>query len=95
VDDADRIAAKPSKADLVWSDAHVREVEQRHRMNTDPRLPIVPDAVLAAHRHLRLDNTGLAPEETARRVLAWLDPGVTATDSPAPRPAPYDRGTGV
>jgi hypothetical protein len=96
---SDRIAAKPSKADLVWSDAHVRELEQRHRMNTDPRLPSPADEVLAAHRHLRLDNSGLPPEETARQVLAWLDarptPGPTATDSPAPHPAPYDRGTGV
>jgi hypothetical protein len=74
---SDRIAAKPSKADLVWSDAHVREVEQRHRMNTDPDLPSVADEVLAAHRHLRLDNSGLAPAETARRVLAWLDTGAT------------------
>jgi hypothetical protein len=69
---SDRIAAKPSKADLAWSDAHVREVEERHRMNTDPEVPSVADAVYSAHRHLRLDNSGLAPEETARRVLVWL-----------------------
>jgi hypothetical protein len=92
---ADRIAAKPSKADLAWSDAHVREVDARHRMNTDPHVPSAADAVLAEHRHLRLDNSGLAAGETARRVLAWLDDGSTASDSPAPRPAPYDRGTGV
>ncbi|KRF36715.1 hypothetical protein [Nocardioides sp. Soil805] len=69
---SDRIAAKPSKADLAWSDAHVREADVRHRMNTDPDGPSAADAVYAAHRHLRLDNSGLVPEETARRVLAWL-----------------------
>lgn len=69
----DRIAAKPSKADLAWSEAHVREVEQRYRMNTDPDVPSPADAVIAPHRHLRVDNTDLAPDTVAARVLAWLD----------------------
>lgn len=69
---ADRITAKPSKADLEWSDAHVRDVE-RMRMNTDPRRPSAADAVIAEHRHLRIDNTDLAPEQVAARTLAWLD----------------------
>lgn len=68
----DRIAAKPSKADLVWSDAHVREAEGM-RMNTDPDAPSHADEVLARYRHLRLDNSDLAPEESARQILAWLD----------------------
>ena len=25
------------------------------------------------HRHLRIDNTDLSPEQVAVRVLAWLD----------------------
>jgi hypothetical protein len=82
---ADRIAAKPSKADLDWSDAHVRELEERHRMNTDPDVSSPADAVYAAHRHLRLDNSGIAPEETARRVLAWLALGATDRASAADR----------
>lgn len=69
----DRIAAKPSKADLVWSDAHVREAEELYRMNTDPDAPSLADEVLSRYRHLRLDNSDLVPEESARRILAWLD----------------------
>lgn len=68
---ADRVAAKPSKADLAWSDAHVREVDAL-RMNTDPDRPGHADVLLGEHRHLRLDNTDLAPEQVAARVLAWL-----------------------
>ena len=64
--------AKPSKADLVWSDRHVREVEERYRMNTDPERPSAADDVLAEQRHLRVDNTDLAPEAVAARVLEWL-----------------------
>ena len=76
---ADRIAAKPSKADLAWSDAHVREVEQRWRMTTDPDHPSPADAVIAevtgatGGSHLRLDSADLTPDEVAERALAWLD----------------------
>lgn len=71
---SDRISAKPSKADLTWSDAHVRELEERYRMNTDPADPGTPAAaVLAEFPHLRLDNTDLAPDEAAARILEWLD----------------------
>lgn len=69
---ADRIAAKPSKSDLEWSGRHVREMDER-RMNTDPERPGAADALLAEHRHLRIDNTDLSPEEVAAQVLAWLD----------------------
>ncbi len=74
----DRIAAKPSKADLTWSDAHVREIEQRWRMTTDPDRPSAADTVIAeitgtGGGHLRLDNDGLTAEQTAVRALAWLD----------------------
>lgn len=72
---ADRISAKPSKSDLAWSDAHVRESDEKYRLNTDPERPGPADEVIAAHRHLRIDNTDLAPEETAARILTWLDDG--------------------
>lgn len=68
----DRVAAKPSKADLAWSDAHVRELEAGYRMNTDPERPSPADEVIGAHPHLRLDNTDLSPDVVAARVLAWL-----------------------
>ena len=70
----DRVAAKPSKADLAWSDAHVRELDERHRFNTDPADPSTPaDAVLAGFPHLRLDNTDLTPEAAAAEILAWRE----------------------
>jgi hypothetical protein len=68
---ASRIEAKPSKRDLAWSDAHVRELDAAHVMNTDPARPTPADAVLAGLPHLRLDNSGLAPEEAAERIVAW------------------------
>lgn len=71
---ADRIAAKPTKADLEWSEAHVRDVE-RHRLNSDPTggEPTPADDFLRRHPHLRLDTTDLSASESAERVLAWLD----------------------
>ena len=71
---ADLIAAKPSKADLDWSDSNLRDMEQRLRMNTDPGEPTVADELLADVEHLRLDNAALTPDEAAQRVLAWLEP---------------------
>lgn len=81
----DRIAAKPSKADLTWSDAHVREAEQL-RMNSDPAVPSPADEVLAAYRHLRLDNSALTPDVCAQRILAWLE--TDRTDSRGSAGAP-------
>lgn len=75
----DRVAAKPTKADLVWSDAHVRESDATQRLNTDPDDPSTPaDSVLRDFAHLRVDNTDLSPEQTAEQVIIWrasLDDG--------------------
>lgn len=71
----DRVDAKRSKRDLEWSESHVRELESRYRMNTDPDGTSVADAVLAAYPHLRLDNTDLTPEQAAARILDWLASG--------------------
>ncbi|WP_370247240.1 AAA family ATPase [Nocardioides sp.] len=75
---ADRLAAKPSKQDLAWSDAHVREIEGEWLMNLpdghDPARGALPaDALLATTPLLRLDTAALAPEESAAAILAWLD----------------------
>jgi hypothetical protein len=70
-----RLAEKRSKRDVAWSDGIVRELEQ-HVMNTgrgDARTP--GERLIAEHRHLRLDNTGLSADETAERILTWLDGG--------------------
>jgi hypothetical protein len=69
----DRIAHKRSKADLAWSDAHVRELDVGHRFSTDPGDPTTPaDDVLREFRHLRLDNSALTPEQAADEIIAWL-----------------------
>ena len=68
----DRLLAKPSKRDLAWSEAHLHEREETRVMNTDPAVPMAADAVLAAHRHLRLDNQGPDPEPAAEQIVAWL-----------------------
>lgn len=67
---ADRLSAKPSKQDLAWSDAHRREREN-WVMNTNPRVPLAANGVLAAHRHLRIDNNQPDPQATAERMVAW------------------------
>ncbi|MCW2792522.1 MAG: hypothetical protein JWO76_1620 [Nocardioides sp.] len=68
-----RIADKRSKRDLVWSEANVRELESTYVMNTRPDHPTPAAALLADFAHLRLDNSGLTPEEAAAEIVAWLD----------------------
>jgi hypothetical protein len=68
----DRLLAKPSKRDFAWSDSHLRERESSWVMNTDPTVPMAADAVLGAHRHLRLDNGAPEPHAAAEQVVAWL-----------------------
>ncbi|KNX39449.1 hypothetical protein VV01_12995 [Luteipulveratus halotolerans] len=69
---ADRIAAKPSKRDLAWSDDHVRSTHATYRMHTAPDDPSAADALLARMPHLRLDNTSLSPQAAAGAILDWL-----------------------
>uniref|UniRef100_UPI00286B1AC4 hypothetical protein n=1 Tax=Nocardioides sp. TaxID=35761 RepID=UPI00286B1AC4 len=77
----DRVAAKPSKRDLAWSDAHVRELDAGYRMNTDPDDPTTPaDEVLRTFDHLRLDNSELTPQQAAERILAWRAQLIRAAD---------------
>lgn len=68
-----RIAHKRSKRDLDWSDAPVRELDAAYVMNTHPDRPTPADEVLAGFAHLRLDNSGLTPEESAAGIITWLD----------------------
>ena len=70
----DRIAAKPTKRNVEWSESNVRELEQ-HRLNSDPTgaRPTPADAFLRELPHLRLDTTSLSASESAERVLGWLD----------------------
>lgn len=70
----DRIAAKPTKRDVEWSDGNVRELEQ-YRLTSDPTgaHPTPADAFFREHPHLLLDTTDLSATESADRLLAWLD----------------------
>ena len=67
-----RLAEKRSKRDLAWSEDNVREMEGLV-MNTDPSATTPASEVLDGHRHLRLDNTALTPEQAAEQILEWLD----------------------
>jgi hypothetical protein len=70
-----RLSEKRSKRDVVWSDGNVRDLEQ-HVMNTGPgdgAAATPGERLLAAHRHLRLDNTDLSADRAAELVLEWLD----------------------
>lgn len=66
-----RLAHKPSKRDLDWSDGNVRDSE-KYQLNTVPGERSDAHALLDRGRHLRIDNTDLSPAETARRIAAWL-----------------------
>lgn len=68
-----RLAAKPSKRNVEWSDGNVRSLEI-HQMNTDPAesTPTPADDFLTRHRHLRLETQHLTAAEVAPIALNWL-----------------------
>lgn len=69
-----RLAAKPTKRDLQWSDANVRHAEA-HLMNTDPSgsTTTPADDFLSRHPLLRLDTQNLSAAQVAEIALGWLD----------------------
>ncbi|WP_152363918.1 AAA family ATPase [Microlunatus speluncae] len=68
-----RLAAKPTKRDLEWSDGNVRGMEA-HQLNTDPTSssPTPADGFLTRHPFLRLDTRDLSAAEAAEIALDWL-----------------------
>lgn len=78
---AGRLAAKPSKRDVEWSDGNVRAMES-HQLNTDA----TGDPGTPAHRfldrypHLRLETADLAVTQTAKDILAWMEGDSAARD---------------
>lgn len=70
----DRIAAKPTKSDVAWSETNVVGMEA-HRLNTDPTggNTTPADDFLRTHPHLRLHTDDLTAAQTAELVLRWLD----------------------
>jgi hypothetical protein len=83
-----RLREKPSKRDVEASEVRLLAAEERHRMSSDGDFPF-PD-------HLRIDNTGLDPEEAARRIAARFSLARMATircpqcGHPAREPVPTD-----
>lgn len=68
-----RLASKPSKRDLEWSDGNVRTMDA-HQLNTDPTgaTPTPADDFIDRHPHLRLETGDLSAAEVAQRALDWL-----------------------
>jgi hypothetical protein len=58
-----RLAHKPSKRDLAWSEDNLLKSDREHRLNTLPGEFPYPDD------YLRIDNSELSPAETATRIV--------------------------
>lgn len=63
--DGHRLAHKPSKRDLVASEASLRYFEHHYRLNTEA-------GELAGWPLLTLDNTAVAPRQVAQQIQTWL-----------------------
>lgn len=57
-----RLANKPTKRDLPWSEKNFRETEAKYRMNSLPGEVDYPN-------YIRIHNTDMSPEEAARRIM--------------------------
>jgi len=56
-----RLAHKPSKRDLAWSEADLRKSAAEHRLNSAPGEITEPN-------YLRIDNTHVSAQEAAKRI---------------------------
>ncbi len=56
-----RLAAKPTKRDVEWSDRMLLNEMDRYRLNS-------LEGEITRENYLRIDNSGLSPDETARRI---------------------------
>lgn len=68
-----RLAAKPSKRDLDWSDNNVRNMDAL-QLNTDPSAAqsTPADDFLSSHPHLRVETQELTAAEVAQIALGWI-----------------------
>lgn len=62
---------KPTHRNQAFSQAIFRALDAEFLMSTGVR-PTLADKVIAAHPHVRVDNTDLPPQEAARRIVAEL-----------------------
>ena len=61
-----RLASKPTKRDIDWSEGHIREVEEKYRFNSVP-------GELAYENYFRIDNTSLAAKDVANEICVFFD----------------------
>ncbi len=61
-----RLAHKPTKRDLEWSDGHIRDVEEKYRFNSWPD-------ELGYENYLRIDNTNLSADDVAKEICKFFD----------------------
>ncbi|MCC5966807.1 MAG: hypothetical protein JJU24_11795 [Natronohydrobacter sp.] len=61
-----RLANKPTKRDLDWSDKHIREIQEKYRFNSI-------SGELAYDNYLRIDNSNLAAAAVAKKICASFD----------------------
>lgn len=68
-----RLAAKPTKRDLEWSEGNVRRMEA-YQLATDPTgaTPTPADAFLSRYPYLRLETRDLTAAGAAQLALDWL-----------------------
>lgn len=68
----ERLAHKPSKRDLEWSDSNVRQMEQDWVTTSETGHHLAHD-LLTRHPHLVLDTDGVAPAASAARITEWIE----------------------
>lgn len=61
-----RLTHKPSKRDIAWSEAELKQTATMYRLNSRP-------GELDVEHYLRIDNTNLSPEETAAQIQRAFD----------------------
>lgn len=76
-----RLLHKASKRNLDWSENNVRQMETQWEMTSAAGYHAA-EHLLSQHPHLVLDTVGLSPEESARRIIDWVDDAVPPTGLP-------------
>lgn len=67
----ERLLHKPSKRDLEWSDANVRELDRDHVLSSETGRHAA-ESLLSRYPYLVVDTVGREPTETADLIAGWL-----------------------
>lgn len=60
-----RLANKPTKRDIEWSEGHIRKIEQKYRFNSFP-------GELGYENYLRIENTNLSATEVSNEICEFF-----------------------